>query len=147
MRTTWGRVWLAVILLGYLAVVGPGTRSEPQETVDAHGYAYAFLDGVLKRYSAAKTYHIEMVEETQLNSELRRSWERRSVTAVVLPDKRYRFEGQSDMGRGVQISDGVSEWFYLPQIGQYTKEPAPASVPGPVPRVPIVGLSRIREAQ
>jgi len=147
MRTTWGRVWLAVILLGYLAVVGPETRSEPQETVDAHGYAYAFLDGVLKRYSAAKTYHIEMVEETQLNSELRRSWERRSVTAVVLPDKRYRFEGQSDMGRGVQISDGVSEWFYLPQIGQYTKGPAPASVPGPVPRVPIFGLSRIREAQ
>jgi thiol-disulfide isomerase/thioredoxin len=147
MRTTWGRVWLAVTLLGYLAVVGPETRSEPQETVDAHGNAYAFLDGVLKRYSAAKTYHIEMVEETQLNSELRRSWERRSVTAVVLPDRRYRFEGQSDMGRGAQISDGVSEWFYLPQIGQYTKEPAPALVPGPVPRVPIVGLSRIREAQ
>jgi hypothetical protein len=147
MRTTWVRVWLAVVLLGYLAVVGPETRSAPQETVDAHQNAYAFLDGVLKRYSAAKTYHIELVEETQLNSELRRSWERRSITAVVLPDKRYRFEAQSDMGRAVQISDGVSEWFYLPQIGQYTKGPAPASVPGPVPSVPIFGLNLIRDAQ
>jgi len=55
-----------------------------------------------ERYSAAKTYHIELVEETQLNSELRRSWERRSITAVVLPDKRYRssvsptWEGRTD---------------------------------------------------
>src|ERR1700730_12035226 len=146
MRPTRVRVWLAVLLLGYLAVVGPETRSAPQETVDAQRNAYAFLDGVLKRYSTAKTYHIELVEETQLNSELRRDWERRSVTAVVLPDRRYRFEGQSGMGRGVQISHGVSEWFYLPQIGQYTKGPAPASVPGPVPRVPIFGLNLIREA-
>jgi thiol-disulfide isomerase/thioredoxin len=147
MRTTWVRVWPAVLLLGYLAVADPETRSAPQETVDAHGNAYTFLNSVLKRYSDAKTYHIERVEETQLDSELRRSWERRSITAVVLPDKRYRFECQSDMGRGVQISDVVSEWFYLPQIGQYTKGPAPASVPGPVPRVPIFGLNLIRQAQ
>lgn len=147
MRTIWVRLWLAVVLLGYLAVIGPETRSAPQETGEAHGNAYAFLDGVLKRYSAAKTYHIERVEETQLNSEMRRSWERRSITAVVLPDKRYRFEARSGAGSGVQVSDGVSEWFYLPQIGQYTKEPAPASVPGPIPRVPIFGLGRIREAQ
>lgn len=147
MRTTWIGARLAVLLLGCLAVVGTETRSAPQEVGDPHGDAYSFLDGVLKRYAAAKTYHIEMVEETQLNSELRRSWERRSITAVVLPDKRYRFECQSDMGRGVQISDGVSEWFYLSQIGQYTKGPAPASVPGPVPRVPIFGLSLIRQAE
>src|ERR1700721_53650 len=145
MRTMW--IWLAAVLLGYLAVIGPETRSAAQGTGDAHGNAYAFLDGVLKRYSAAKTYHIELVEETQLNSELRRSWERRSITAVALPDKRYRFECQSDTGKGVQISDGVSEWFYLSEMGQYTKGPVPASVPGPIPRVPIVGLSRIREAQ
>jgi thiol-disulfide isomerase/thioredoxin len=145
MRTRW--IWLAAVLLGYLAVIGPETRSAPQETGDVHQNAYALLDGVLKRYSAAKTYHIELVEETQLNGELRRSWERRNITAVVLPDKRYRFECQSDMGRGVQISDGVSEWFYLPQIGQYTKGPAPASIPGPVPRVPISSLYLIRQAQ
>jgi hypothetical protein len=81
-------------------MTGPETRSAPQETGDVHRNAYAFLDAVLKRYSAAKTYHIELLEETQMNSEMRRDWERRSVTAVVLPDRRYRFESQSAMGRG-----------------------------------------------
>jgi thiol-disulfide isomerase/thioredoxin len=144
MRTAWMRVWLT--LLGYLAIVGPETRSAPQEKGDAHGDAHTFLDAVLNRYATAKTYHIEFVEESELNSDLRRTWERRSVTAVVLPDKRYRFEVHSDIGWGAQISDGVSEWIYLPQIGQYTKGPAPASIPGPIPKVPVTSLNRLLEA-
>ncbi len=147
MRTTWARIWLAVLLLGCLAVVGPETRSAPQEVGDAHRDAYAFLDGVLKRYATAKTYHIELMEESELKSELKRSWEKRSMTAVVLPDKRYRFEARSDIGWVAQISDGVSEWIYLPQIGQYTKEPAPTSIPGPIPKVPIPGLNSLLEAR
>jgi hypothetical protein len=89
MRTTWMRVWLAVLLLGYLAVVGSETRSAPQEVGDAHGDASAFLDGVLKRYATAKTYHIELVEEAQLNSDLKHTWEKQTTTAVVLPNERY----------------------------------------------------------
>jgi thiol-disulfide isomerase/thioredoxin len=102
---------------------------------------------VLKRYATAKTYHIELIMETQFNGDARKSWEKRSLTAVLLPDKRYRFEGHSSSGEAMQISDGISEWFYLPQIQQYTKEPAPSSVPGPVPKTRIVGLNSIWEAQ
>jgi thiol-disulfide isomerase/thioredoxin len=147
MRDTWIRFWLLVLLLGCLGVVGPETGATPQEKGDARGDAFTFLDGVLKRYATAKTYHIELISETQINGDLRKSWEKRSLTAVMLPDKRYRFEGYSGTGGAVQISDGVSEWFYLPQIRQYTKEPAPPSAPGPVPKIPIAGLGSIREAQ
>jgi thiol-disulfide isomerase/thioredoxin len=139
--------WLVPLLLGCLGVVGPETRATPQEKGDVRGNAFAFLDGVLKRYATAKTYHIELISETQINGDLRKSWEKRSLTAAMLPDKRYRFEGYSGTGGAVQVSDGVFEWFYLPQIQQYTKEPAPPSVPGPVPKIPIAGLGSIREAQ
>ncbi len=147
MKIRWIRLWLVVLLLGCSGLVGLETRGFRQEAGGPRGDAHAFLDRVLKRYATAKRYHIELIEETQLNSEVRRSWEKRSLTGVILPDKRYRFEGQSSIGGAVQISDGVSEWLYLPQVGQYTKEPAPATVPGPVPKVSIIGLSSIREAQ
>lgn len=147
MRTTWVRVWLAGLILGCFAMVGPRVECTPQETGDARVDAYSFLDGVLKRYVTAKTYHIELIMETQFNGAVRKSWEKRSLTAVLLPDKRYRFEGHSGSGEALQISNGVSEWFYLPQIQQYTKEPAPSSVPGPVPKTRIVGLNSIWEAQ
>jgi thiol-disulfide isomerase/thioredoxin len=147
MRTTWMRVWLAVLLLGYLAVVGSETRSAPQEVGDARGDASAFLDGVLKRYATAKTYHIELVEEAQLNGDLRHTWEKQTTTAVVLPNKRYRFEVNSENGWDVDVSDGLSEWFYLPRIGQYTKEPAPASIPGPIPQIPFPGPNSLLQAR
>jgi len=147
MRATWVRVWLTILTLGSFAMSGPRVECAPQETADAGADAHAFLDRVLKRYETAKTYHIELVEESQFNSDLKRVWEKRSMTAVVLPDKRYRFEAHSEMGWDMQISDGVSEWIYLPRFGQYTKEPAPASIPGPMPKVPALGLNTLLEAR
>jgi len=147
MKTIWVPVRLAVLILGCFVTVGPGVECAQQETSDVRPDAYWFLDGVLKRYETAKTYHIELVEESQLNSDLRRSWDKRSMTAVVLPDKRYRFEVHFDIGWDVQISDGVSEWIYLPQLGQYTKGPAPASIPGPFPKVPGHALNPLLETR
>ena len=69
------------------------------------------------------------------------------MKAVLLPDKRYRFEAHSAIGWDVQISDGVSEWIYLPQFGEYTKEPAPVSISGPIPKAPAPGLNGLLEAR
>ena len=78
-----------ILLLKCLAVPGQETRSTKQEKDKALADTHSFLDEVLKRYATAKTYHIELVEESELNSDLRRTWERHSITAAVLPDKRY----------------------------------------------------------
>ena len=147
MRSTRVRVGLAVLMLGCFAVFGARGDRASKETGDARVDAHSFLDGVLKHYETAKSYHIELVEESQLNSELKRTWEKRSMTAVVLPGNRYRFEAHSDVGWDVQISDGVSEWIYLPRFSQYTKEAATASIPGPIPRVPALGLNLLLEAR
>jgi thiol-disulfide isomerase/thioredoxin len=147
MRITGIRVWLVVLLLGCSGVAGSEPRSASQEAVDTQGDAYKFLDGVLKRYATARTYHIEFSEETQLNSDVKRTWEKLDITGLILPDRRYRFEAQSSVGRAVQICDGISEWFYLPQIEQYTKEPAPVPIPGAVPKAEVPGLSLVHTAQ
>lgn len=147
MRTTWIRIWLALLILGCAAMVGPRAELGPQEKGDAHGDAYTFLDGVLKDYASAKTYHIEFVEEANFKSDMRRYWEQRVISAVVLPDRRYRFEQRNEFGLVLQVSDGVSEWIYLAELGQYTKEPTPTLVPGPIPNVPIFGIGSIRMAQ
>jgi thiol-disulfide isomerase/thioredoxin len=135
-----------VLLLGFSGLGAPGTRSAQQETSDFSGDAHAFLDGVLKRYATAKSYHFELVEETQNESAVSRTWFKFSITAIVLPDKRYRFENHSNTGDAIQVSDGVSEWFYLPQFEEYTKGPAPSAIPGPIPRTS-TGLSSLGQAQ
>jgi len=69
------------------------------------------------------------------------------MTAALLPDKRFRFEAQIDMGQYAEISDGTSEWTYLSQIGQYTKQSAPSSIPGPMPNVAIPGINSLLQAR
>lgn len=146
MRTIWVRISFAALTVGFSAIAGLSVQNAPQGDDDRDD-AYTFLDRVLKRYSDAKTYHIELVEESNVTSVLKRSWERRGMAAVVLPDRRYRFEAHSETGFDVQISDGVSEWIYVQQTGQYTKGPAPISIPGPIPRVPALGLNSLLEAR
>jgi thiol-disulfide isomerase/thioredoxin len=141
-------VWLGCLALGFLAIGELGAQSAPQVSGEARTNAQTFLDGVLKRYSEAKTYHIELVEESNFNTDLKRTWERRSMKAVMLPDKRYHFEVHHELGWLTQMSDGVSEWVYAQQISQYTKEPAPISFPGPMPNIrSSFGLNYLLEAR
>jgi thiol-disulfide isomerase/thioredoxin len=148
-------VWSSLRLIGFsflLVAIGifsdPASESVPQDSAaSTRETASAFLDRILKHYETAKTYHLELVDEVERNSEMSRSWEKRSFTAIVLPDKRFRFEAQSDMGWDAQISDRVTQWLFLGQIGQYTKEAASTSIPSAMPRVPVPGLNRFLEAR
>ena len=57
--------------------------------------ALALLNEVSQGYADAKSYHIEAVEERAYNNELSRHWDRTLLTAIVMPDGRYRYEGRS----------------------------------------------------
>ncbi len=145
MRTKY--ICLALGVLGCLGGIGRVAKCEPQNTVTVHEDAHSFLDGVLKRYATAKTYHIELTDESQLNTDSSRLWLKRRMTAVLLPDKRFRFDVRFEMGRDEEISDGVSQWLYFSQIGEYTKQNSPAAVPGPVPLAPIPGINALLESR
>ena len=83
--------------------------------------ALALLNEVSQRYADAKSYHLEAVEEQTLTGELNRSWQKTFMTAVVMPGGRYRYEGRNFVGNAVLVSDGTSEWEYLPDQKAYTR--------------------------
>jgi thiol-disulfide isomerase/thioredoxin len=140
-------VWLGVAILGSLATVGLRSNRDPQNPSKTPVDAQSFLDGVLKRYESAQTYHVELTEEVRQSTEFSNYWYKRNLTAVLLPDKRFRIEAEVEMGRFLEVSNGTTAWAYLSQIGEYTKKPAPTSGLGSGPSVGIPSMNSLVEAR
>jgi thiol-disulfide isomerase/thioredoxin len=86
--------------------------------------ALALLTEVSQRYADAKSYHIEAVEERTSSNELQRSWQKTLLTAIVMPDGRYRYEGRSGFGSAIVVSDGTTQWRYHMMENRYTRAAA-----------------------
>jgi hypothetical protein len=91
--------------------------------------ALALLNEVSQRYADAKSYHIEAVEERSHNNDLSRHWDRTLLTAIVMPDGRYHFEGRSGFGSAILVSDGTRQSEYHPYDQLYTQQPASSNDP------------------
>ena len=89
------------------------------------GDALGLLTEVGQRYADAKSYHIEAVEERTHSNELRHSWNKSLLKAIVAPGGRYRYEGRSDLGTTVLVSDGKTQWDYHVEEHEYTQSPVP----------------------
>jgi len=87
--------------------------------------ALALINKVSQRYAEAKSYHIEAIEERSATSELSRSWQKFMMTAIVMPDGRFRYEGFSTVGKSFLISNGKQEWEYIPGRKAYTQQNLP----------------------
>ena len=53
------------------------------------------------------------------------------LTAMVSPGGRYRYEGRSDMGSAVMVSDGATEWICHVYQHLYTQKPVAGTVATP----------------
>lgn len=84
-----------------------------------------------QRYTAAKSFHIEAVQEQVLNAELKREWQKSYFGAVVGAEHRYRYSAHSASGTSLLVSDGKAEWLYHPDEGLYTKKIATGDDPAP----------------
>jgi thiol-disulfide isomerase/thioredoxin len=104
-----------IVLLFVFALLHQTPQTAPPKD------ALALLTEVSQRYADAKSYHIEVVEERTYNNELSRSWQKTLLTAIVMPGGRYRYEGQSDEGTAIYISDGIHHWDYLPDQEVFTE--------------------------
>ena len=109
---------LALLLLLTLAIPPQTQPVAPPKD------ALALLNEVSQRYADAKSYHIEAVEERTSTNELSRSWQKEFMTAIVMADGRYRYEGHSGVGTVIYVSDGIHAWDYLPDEKVYTERPA-----------------------
>lgn len=105
-----------VVLLISLVVSQPAPQNP--SPVDALG----LLQEVSQHYADAKAYRIEAVEERTESNELRRSWEKTLLTAVVMPGGRYRYEGRSAFGSAILVSDGTTKWTYHLHEQLYTEQ-------------------------
>src|SRR5947209_154827 len=70
------------------------------------------LQQVGKQYAETKYYHVEAIEESQIKGELSDDLQKTVLTAVVAPGNRYRFEGHTQFGKPIRISDGKTETNY-----------------------------------
>ena len=107
-------------------------RVLPQATPAAPAKdALTLLNEVSQRYADARSYHPEAVEEKTESHELSRHWNKRLLTAIVMPDGRYRYEGNSGFGSATLVSDGTTHWDYHPVDHLFTAQPASPNDPPP----------------
>jgi thiol-disulfide isomerase/thioredoxin len=105
--------------------------------------AFTLLNQVLDQYAQPTSYHLESIEESQTSGQYVRSWSKWQKVAISGPANRYHFEYSGSSGKGVQISDGKTEWIYYPPFGQYTQKPAPGAGPSKTMTGKAPGLSSL----
>ncbi|HWG40551.1 MAG TPA: TlpA disulfide reductase family protein [Candidatus Acidoferrales bacterium] len=91
--------------------------------------AAMLLRQISKKYAEARYYHVEAVEELETTGELSHNWQKSVLTAIMAPGNRYRFEGHTEFGWPLKISDGKTEINYNADFHEYTQQPVPDSGP------------------
>lgn len=70
------------------------------------------LQQVSRHYAEAKSYYIEATEETASSNDFEHNWQKIVLTAAEAPNNRYHFEGRSEFGGAMNVSDGAKLWNY-----------------------------------
>jgi outer membrane lipoprotein-sorting protein len=70
------------------------------------------LKQVAQRYAEAKSYYIEVVEESTSSTEYNHSWQKTVLTAAAAPGNRYHYEGHTDGSSAMKVADGKTAWIY-----------------------------------
>ena len=86
------------------------------------------------RYAQAKSWYIEDTAEQSNWNDYSRAWFRTVMVAAV-SGNRYHYEGRSNTGSAIHISDGKTVWNLRPDEHAYTQQPAspvPDRSPHPV---------------
>jgi thiol-disulfide isomerase/thioredoxin len=81
------------------------------------------LNQAAQRYTDAKSYYIESVEERTSTTEYSHSWQKTLVTAAETPGNRFHFEGHSSSGSAMKVADGKAVWTYRTDEHRYTAKP------------------------
>jgi outer membrane lipoprotein-sorting protein len=84
---------------------------------------------VSAKYKDPKPYYIESIEERTTTGEYQHTWEKTVVVAAGSPEGRYHYEGRSQLGGAVRVSDGNTVWTYHVSDQRYTAKPASAENP------------------
>jgi len=110
------------VLVSALAAIGSVVAfAQTPSTSSSEGLE--LLTRVAKKYAEAKSYYIESVEERTSRSEYRHDWQKTLLTAAESPGDRYYYEGRSETGSIVRVTDGKTVWTYRVNEHRYTAKP------------------------
>ena len=121
------RLFRFVVLVCAGSIVFGQAGKSPTSKPDA----ITILQKVDHTYSDVKIYHIEAVEETEMNGAMYRQWDKTVLSAIFASGNRYRLEARSNFGSSLKVSDGKTETFLNSESGEY-KQGAVAGA-GPMP--------------
>lgn len=96
-----------------------------QGTATAQPNGLSILRAMSERYAATKSWYIAATEERTNWNDYSRFWTK-TVMVGAVSGNHYHFEGRSQTGTALLISDGKSAWDLHLQENAYTQEPAPA---------------------
>jgi thiol-disulfide isomerase/thioredoxin len=109
-------------LLVFLAI--PAVPAQTANTPSSDGLTILQQTG--QHYASAGSWHIEATEERTSGNEYARGWSKTLMIGAVSGNE-YHFEGHSETGSALHISDGKMAWDFHLEEHAYTQEPAPAN--------------------
>ena len=95
------RLSRSFLLLLVLSVIG-AAQTIPATKPDAA----TLLNQISKKYAKARYYHVEAVDELETTGQRSHDWQKSVLTAIMAPGNRYRFEGHTEFGWPLRVSDG-----------------------------------------
>src|SRR5271163_372173 len=102
----------------------PALLAQSSDTSPSDGMP--LLQKMSEHYANASSWYIEATEERTSENEYSRDWTKTVLVGAVSGNK-YRYEGHSQMGSAIHISDGKTAWDLHPEEHAFTQEPAPAN--------------------
>jgi hypothetical protein len=86
----------------------------------------SILQTMSKHYTGAKSWYIAATEERTSWNDYSRDWTKTVMIGAVSAN-RYHFEGHSETGSVLHVSDGKTAWDLHSEEHTYTQESAPAN--------------------
>lgn len=110
-----------ILLFGTLSAALAFAQAAPSTPTNSKGLD--LLNQVGEKYKNAKSYYIESVEERTSTSELGHSWQKTILRVAGDPENHYHYEGRSQLGSAVRVSDGNTARTYHVNDQRYTAKP------------------------
>jgi thiol-disulfide isomerase/thioredoxin len=97
------------------------------QTANSHSWdGLTLLQRTGQHYASAGTWYIEATEERTSGNEYGGGWSKVVIVGAVSGDQ-YHFEGHSQTGSALHISDGKTAWDFHMEEHAYTQERAPVN--------------------
>ena len=104
-------------------LIGPALLAQTTDAQSPDGLT--ILKQMSEHYAGDSPWYIEAIEERTSQTEYSRQWTK-AVKIGAVSGNQYHFEGHSETGSALHISDGKTAWDLHPEEHAYMQGPAPA---------------------